>query len=379
MIDLHTGEILAEAPHPYESSKKASPLCAELMRSTKSHPKLEAQVALAMLREGFSESEIEVFFEMHLPVYYDSIGKAKWKKSIFQRAKFVYEASDYSEHLRWAKQNLGSGRAGASEYLVYAALCELSRRTGRMPIGASTRELAELTGLTHKTCAQALTRLGAKGCLRAFRSGAGKSKRFHLLMPNWGSKSGNNYYSPKDGNQIVVKIAASHPAFAAKVALGKSCFRVLECMLQGEATWTTKTMSAATKKCARTIRSCWKELVRHDLVLHEGRTYRLKDGWEAQLDRIATLYGTTAMPSKRRKQHRAQRESYQQYLAAKDLAARTCPDTPEFETGRRAAEAPAEAPQRTGEPGQAITSVPSKSRTTAHSMRCPKPTASANS
>jgi len=83
--------------------------------------------------------------------------------------------------ITWAQSRPWSGRNGLNDRAVFLAHCQIAYRAGKIIYGASSRELGELSGMSHGAAARATKRLCEKGLITLEKYAFGEYSRVYRL------------------------------------------------------------------------------------------------------------------------------------------------------------------------------------------------------
>jgi predicted transcriptional regulator len=147
-------------------------------RSYASRSEQEYAIMCSLIRAGYAyQDALHLFDKYPLPGRYHELRANEGEKrarSYFDRSwtsalAFIAADSEASEEVRqakaWASSRSWPGRSGATDRAVYLAHLSIAEKCGKESYGASARELADLSGVTWQTAANATRRLVKAGLL----------------------------------------------------------------------------------------------------------------------------------------------------------------------------------------------------------------------
>lgn len=320
----------AGASKSFNGSKSISRLAKAILHGNipdRYNTRSEAEQALivSLINSGFSFEEIldkflrfptaGKFAEMNANNPKNAI---RWLRLSYAKG-FTYANENLSpgreialDAIAWANSRPWHGRTGGNDQTVFLAHAQIAYRAGKIVFAASSRDLAEMSGLSHAGAINATGRLLNMGYINLVTEAIATCANTYQI-----NQSCTCQHTPTTLEYIHL---ASHDAFRYR-GLGKSALQVWY-QLQTEplsidelAAKTGRhriTIQSAVEKMSGIVDSWTGELV--SMVEFDG------DKWHActdiDLDTIARLIGTSGKGAEQKKRHRAERKLHRRALAA---------------------------------------------------------------
>ena len=83
--------------------------------------------------------------------------------------------------IAWAESIRWTGRNGLNDRAVFLAHCEIAHKSGKLEYAASSRELGELSGMSHAAAARATKRLCEQGLIVVEKYSYGEYSKVYKL------------------------------------------------------------------------------------------------------------------------------------------------------------------------------------------------------
>jgi hypothetical protein len=241
--------------------------------------------------------------------------KGSYDKAVSYTAKDGLYRQQAAECFDWSNSISWTGRTGSTDKLVYQAHTFIAHRCGRKVYGASTRELAELSGIDRKTATRANSRLCKQHLVKRVENATVDSPiRYELLSRN----------VPNSFNTVTkwcthATELSTHDIFR-RVGLGKAACECYQTLLN-YGPQTIKELCNATGRNRGTI---WRVLKKMSKIIdsHTGEVLSLVEcegeKWAAvegvNLDLVAACLGTAGMGRKQHEQHLEDRRRHRREL-----------------------------------------------------------------
>lgn len=242
----------------------------------------------------------------------------KWLETSFQKA-LGYISTHQSQVLKqllnqlaWVKNQAWPGRTGSSDRAVYLAHLNISLNTYKFTYSASSRELAEKSGVTRPTVEKANHRLIQQGLIELTQKWAElQSAEYQLILHPLSTLSQGIDRVDKGCN------ITAHDAFRYK-GLGKSAGEIYAALL--EKPMTKKELALQTGRNYITVhRALLRMTMLEDPFTREAYPMVSRQGthWHAlnvDLDRVAQMVRTSGSLARQKKQHRREREIHRRTM-----------------------------------------------------------------
>jgi Bifunctional DNA primase/polymerase, N-terminal len=230
--------------------------------------------------------------------------------------------------VQWAISHVWTGRTGATDRAVYLAHCQLARQAGRIEYGASSRNLAEVAQVDHKTATKATHRLIDARLLAPVKL----SDRYSELASMYRLLHHSPLSNPVGNGDLCKR---THDAFRARGhggtfkarGLGKAAAMIFEELGKSD----PLTVGEISERTGRHLSTVWRVLRRMSCIVDRDTgeilvmVSQVDSGkWRAcddvDLDRIAKALGTFGGNEWQRHKHERERAQHRERL--KEGAAR---------------------------------------------------------
>lgn len=268
--------------------------------------------------EAFCNRQVEgKFKELHQK---DSKNAVRWLQRSYDRAKSWAEQNESEPRrkskllIAWASNTPWTGRTGRSDRDVFIAHVRIMYRSGRESYGASTRELAELAGVSRYTASKATKRLIQRGLIKQFQPAVGDCPtQYRITLQE------QNLTLPHNFEVREWQSLSNHDAFRWG-GLTKSASVIYDVLLKQP--YSVSELAEITSYHPKTIRRALRSMERL-IDLNTGEIIRMVKkgdngswyGIEVDLDKVAEIVGTIGKGEQQRKQHMLERQQHQRVLA----------------------------------------------------------------
>jgi hypothetical protein len=229
--------------------------------------------------------------------------------------------------MQWAQAQTWKGRTGLTDRAVFIAHAEIAQHAGCIEYGASSRTLAEIAQVDHKTATHATHRLMDASLLESVK----RSDRYSELASVYRliHLHHSPYSNPVEDGDLCKR---THDAFRVRGygdtfkarGLGKAAERVFEELRKGE----PLTVQELTEKTGRHFSTVWRVLNRMARIVdpstgeivatmveqQDGGKWRACDAEAVDLDRIAKALGTFGASEWQKKKHADERKAHSESL-----------------------------------------------------------------
>lgn len=282
-----------------------------------SRSEAEQAILTSLVNSGFEFGQALMLFQTKpaagkfAEMYDENPRRAvRWLECSFRKAQVWAAAHESPQReaaqkaITWAESTAWRGRTGSVDRAVYLAHATIAYQAGRLTYAASSRTLAELSGVQRATATTATNRLCKAGLLRLDKPAVGTLANTYRLCCT-------DIPLPKDCEEVVQGCnIAAHDAFRA-LGLGKSAADVFKALQAGPLTVGEleqqtgrhrSTIWRVIRKMARIIDPITGEII--------PMVEQIGDQWvnlDVDLDYIAGLLGTAGKLEKEKALHTRER------------------------------------------------------------------------
>lgn len=214
--------------------------------------------------------------------------------------------------LAWASNRAWPGITGSSDRATYLAHLSIALNAYKAIYAASTRDLAERSGLYRTTVERANKRLIFQGLIHVDRNNEGQNATEYKILLQDASTLSQVVDERVDASCNIT----AHDAFRFR-GLGKSAGEVYSALRRQPST--KKELVEKTGKCNTTVDRALKRMAKladpdtgeiYPMVFLEGKVWYALD---IELDRVADYVGTAGALRRQKKKHRDERASFRRH------------------------------------------------------------------